>query len=74
LNAFSSASRALSCVSVSSKRTFTELASSCSSEGWMPCAASVCSTRVTVPVSMRTVERPAETCTAGDSPNRLGNA
>ncbi|MCY1379080.1 hypothetical protein D9M69_667650 [compost metagenome] len=61
-------------MSVSSKRARTDVPSNCTVEATRPCAPSACSTRVTVERSTFTAVRAADTCTAGDSPNRLGRA
>ena len=66
------ASRAWIWVSVESKRTLTDWPSNCTAAGVMFCAANAASTRVTVAASTRTVALPAETCTAGASPKKLG--
>ena len=69
----SMASLALSWLSVVSKRAHTELPSSVSRVGARLAVFSAASTRDRVPSSTRTVTLPADTCTAGASPKKLGS-
>ncbi len=72
IKAFSSASLALSCSSVVSSRTRTELPSKAKARGVMPAALSASSAFCKVEVSTLTVALPEDTCTAGASPKKLG--
>jgi len=72
LSARSMTSLALSWVSGVSKRAHTELPSSVRRWGVRPAACSAPSTRDSVPPSIRVVALPADTCTAGASPKKLG--
>ena len=68
----SMASLAFSWVSGVSKRAHTELPSSVRRWGVTPADCSALSTRDSVPPSTRVVALPADTCTAGASPKKLG--
>jgi hypothetical protein len=74
LSAFSIAPLALSWASVLAKRALMELPSRLTTSGATPAALSASCTRLTVPKSSAVETLAADTCTAGDSPNRLGSA
>ena len=64
---------ALSCVSVSAKRTLTPTASRKIPVYGMFAFFSASSTRPSVAVSTLSVARALDTCTAGDSPKKFGS-